>query len=141
MRSTLARRTSFCDQLGDGEVFFRHHLSRKELSDALNVSPARISQLAKAGMPLDSIEAARHWRNTNNRQRCRRNTKSYEVVDSDSVPIVQMTVTDEVVPAESDLCLLQAQHSRARALTPVVFDSDEESLSICAERIFKKNID
>ena len=141
MRSTLSRRTALCDQLGDGEVFFQHHLSRKKLSDALNVSSARISQLAKAGMPLDSVEAARHWRNSNKRQRGRRSTKSDEVVDSDSVPIVQMTVSDQFVPAENDMCLLQAQHTSAPALTPVVFGSDEESLSIFAERIFKRNID
>lgn len=133
-----------CDQSGGSsgsEVFFQHHLSRKKLSDALNVSPARISQLVKAGMPFDSVEAARNWRHSNKRQRGRKNTKSDEVVDSDSIPIEQMAVSDQVVPAENDMCLLQAQNTSASALTPVVFDSDEQSLSIFAQRIFKKNTD
>ena len=43
-------------------------LSHRQLAVALKVSPARISQLIKSGMPHHSISAAKEWRTHNNRK-------------------------------------------------------------------------
>ena len=38
---------------------------KKDLAQALDLSPSMVSRLAKMGMPVDSIEAARRWRERN----------------------------------------------------------------------------
>lgn len=37
-------------------------MNQKELAEALNISPAMVSKLAKRGMPVDSLERAQRWR-------------------------------------------------------------------------------
>lgn len=37
-------------------------MSQKELAEALNISPAMVSKLAKRGMPTDTLERAQRWR-------------------------------------------------------------------------------
>lgn len=37
-------------------------MNQKELAEALSISPAMVSKLAKRGMPTDSLERAQRWR-------------------------------------------------------------------------------
>ena len=61
-------------------------LSQKMLSTALIVTQARISQLAKAGMPLDGITAARNWRNKNKQKRGPKNLYHDAAASIDAAP-------------------------------------------------------
>ena len=37
-------------------------MTGKELAEALGITPSAVSQLAKRGMPTDSVERANRWR-------------------------------------------------------------------------------
>jgi hypothetical protein len=109
-------------------------LSQKTLS---NVTQARISQLAKIGIPSDSITAAQNWRNKNKLKRGPKTLSHDEAASIDAAPT--LAFSDKLAPAEKENGTYKVQPSSALALAPIVVDSDEELLSILADHILIRN--
>jgi hypothetical protein len=143
-RSASARYAAYHNRLETSRAAGSQVMSYQALSTALNVSLARISQLAKAGMPMNSIESARKWREENKGKRCPKSS-STRIADSNAELTVELAVGQNFTHAENadpledalDGAFIEAEHFGV--LVPNDVDSEEEPLSSLADRILRRN--
>lgn len=55
----------------------KRKLFQKDLAEALGISPAMVTKLKQAGMPINSIAAAKRWRDANLRHSLRKESRGW----------------------------------------------------------------
>ena len=107
---------------------------QKDLAEALGISPAMVTKLKQAGMPINSIAAAKRWRDANLRHSLRKESRGWAndhdqlpAADDDEnfaeIPAADTTSIDLVTrlasEAEKDFPRWEADLRKALRLVPV----------------------
>ncbi len=86
---------------------------------------------------MDSIEAARNWRDKNKQKRGPKTLHHDEAASAEADST--RAFSENPVRAENEYGAFKVQPSSVLPFAPIVVDSNEESLSIIVERIVKRN--
>lgn len=90
-------------------------LSQRALATALGLSPAMVTKLKKAGMPVDSVAAAQWWRSAHQRLRASTGTVPPAVAGSATAGNARAPATPAAPPSDNGYSAARARRELAEA--------------------------